>query len=56
MFFEKELPNLSCLGDELVRRSRILVIDDERPELLDDLKVRTSLLIMFRIYPPIKST
>jgi hypothetical protein len=24
--------------DELVRRSRILIIDDERPDLMDDLK------------------
>jgi DNA-binding response OmpR family regulator len=41
MFFEKkriENLNLKMPRDELVRRSRILIIDDERPELMDDLK------------------
>jgi hypothetical protein len=41
MFFSKK--RLDCLDfkmprDELIRRSRILVIDDERPDLIDDLK------------------
>ncbi|HEX5422021.1 MAG TPA: hypothetical protein VFW94_00610 [Candidatus Acidoferrales bacterium] len=30
--------NSSLTRDELLRRSRILVIDDERPEIVDDLK------------------
>lgn len=41
MFFEKkriESLNVKMPRDELVRRSRILVIDDERPDLIDDLK------------------
>jgi len=41
MFFEKKTIgslNVKMPRDELVRRSRILIIDDERPDLIDDLK------------------
>ena len=41
MFFSKkrlDSLNVKMPRDELVRRSRILVIDDERPDLIDDLK------------------
>lgn len=41
MFFSKkrlDSLNIKMPRDELVRRSRILIIDDERPDLIDDLK------------------
>jgi DNA-binding response OmpR family regulator len=41
MFFGKKTIdslNVNMLRAELVRRSRILIIDDERPDLIDDLK------------------
>lgn len=42
-FFEKKhtLSEISYTipREELIRRSRILVIDDERPDLIDDLKI-----------------
>lgn len=41
MFFEKmriDSLNVKMPRDELVRRSRVLIIDDERPDLIDDLK------------------
>lgn len=41
MFFRKRRiseVNVAIPRDELIRRSRILVIDDERPDLIEDLK------------------
>ena len=41
MFFEKRRIDsliVKMPREELVRRSRILIIDDERPELMDDLR------------------
>lgn len=40
VFFKKSIDSIksSICRDELVRRSRVLVVDDERPEVIDDLK------------------